>query len=179
MNKDVGQYFINLYKDVPSYIYLALLLFFFLVFVLLLLFYGIKKCWRLSMKTLLSEYICLLLCSTVLFRKYNECRKYDFQPFWSYMAIHEGKSQFMIENIMNVVVFVPVGLLLGCAYSNIRWLKVLLIGSGISAVIETLQYFLHRGFSEVDDLMHNTLGCIIGFGIYKSVQCICFKTQRF
>jgi len=29
---------------------------------------------------------------------------------------------------------------------------------------------LKRGFCEVDDVMHNSLGCLIGYGIYKLVR---------
>lgn len=28
-----------------------------------------------------------------------------------------------------------------------------------------------KGFSEIDDVIHNTLGCMIGYGIYKGVVC--------
>jgi len=65
---------------------------------------------------------------------------------------------------MNVVVFVPVGLMLG---SLLRvkgsWLVALLIGCSISITIETLQFWFVKGFSEVDDVMHNTVGCLIGW----------------
>lgn len=27
-----------------------------------------------------------------------------------------------------------------------------------------------KGFSELDDVMHNTLGCMIGYGIYSLVR---------
>ena len=64
---------------------------------------------------------------------------------------------------MNVIVFIPVGLLLGIAFKQMTWWKALLIGCGISAVIELLQFFLMRGFSEVDDVMNNTVGCLIGW----------------
>ena len=40
----------------------------------------------------------------------------------------------------------------------------------ISATIETLQFFLKRGFAEVDDVMHNMVGCVIGYGVYKLFQ---------
>lgn len=36
-----------------------------------------------------------------------------------------------------------------------------LIGCGISVTIEALQFFFMRGFSELDDVMHNTVGCLI------------------
>ncbi len=68
---------------------------------------------------------------------------------------------------MNVIVFIPVGMMLG---SLLRvkgsCLIVLLIGCSISVTIETLQFCFMKGFSEVDDVMHNTLGCLIGYGIY-------------
>ena len=46
------------------------------------------------------------------------------------------------------------------------WLVALLIGCSISITVEALQFWFMKGFSEVDDVMHNTLGCMIGYGIY-------------
>lgn len=39
----------------------------------------------------------------------------------------------------------------------------MLVGGGISLLIETLQFFLNKGFAEFDDVWHNTIGCVIGF----------------
>ena len=88
---------------------------------------------------------------------------------------------------MNVIVFIPVGMILGSllrvkgswskygswfkvkgsstseATKSMTWLIVLLIGCSISVTIEALQFCFMRGFSEVDDVMHNTLGCIAGY----------------
>ena len=77
---------------------------------------------------------------------------------------------------MNVVVFIPVGLLLSIAFKQVTWWKALLIGCCISVTIEALQFFLMRGFSELDDVMHNTLGCLIGFG-FMIILRIIFKTR--
>ncbi len=68
---------------------------------------------------------------------------------------------------MNVIVFVPIGLLVGWTIKNMNWKKVFFIGMGISFSIELLQLVFKRGFAEVDDLIHNTLGCMIGFGVYS------------
>lgn len=87
---------------------------------------------------------------------------YNFSPFWSYRAIENGKNDLLSENIMNVVVFIPVGLLLSCVSRRLKWWMGLLIGFGISLSIEFLQYVLKRGFSEFDDVIHNTIGCLIG-----------------
>ena len=71
---------------------------------------------------------------------------------------------------MNVVVFIPVGLLLGSAFKQMTWWKALLIGCSISIAIESLQFCFMKGFSEVDDVMHNTVGCLIGFGFYSLIE---------
>ena len=84
---------------------------------------------------------------------------------------------------MNVIVFIPVGMILGSllrvkgsstseATKSMTWLFTLLIGCGISVTIESLQFFLMRGFSEVDDVMHNTVGCIVGFMIVNGFRHI-------
>ena len=116
---------------------------------------------------MLLNYIFLLFCSTVFYRTTADYKKFDFTPFWSYKAIEEGADNLILENVVNVMMFLPIGFLLGCAFLNMRWWKALLIGCGISVSIEALQYFYHRGFSEIDDVMHNTLGCVIGLGVYK------------
>jgi len=119
---------------------------------------GFKTGLRYSVTLLLTEYIFLLFCSTVIFRTTGETRQYDFHPFWSY-----DRPDLLVENIMNVIVFIPVGLLLGIAFRSITWWKVLLIVCSISIAIEALQFCFMKGFSEVDDVMHNTVGCLIGW----------------
>ena len=65
------------------------------------------------------------------------------------------------------LLFIPVGLLLCCAFKQITWWKTLLIGCSISITIEALQFCFLKGFSEVDDVMHNTMGCLIGWFMVK------------
>lgn len=134
--------------------------------------YGSKRYGRCLSSLLLAEYVFLLYCSTVFIRESRVDRKCDFTPFWSYRAIEQGQIQLLPENIMNVIVFVPIGLLIGVGYANWSWWKVLGLGCLISISIETMQYIFKCGFSEVDDVMHNTLGCAIGFGIAKLMMII-------
>lgn len=91
-------------------------------------------------------------------------------PFWSYVAYFKGEDDSLLnENIMNVVVFVPVGLLAGLASRSINLLRALLIGLCISLSIEVLQFTFEKGFAELDDVMHNSLGCLIGYGISRII----------
>lgn len=138
--------------------------------VLILFCKDVKKGFRLVFLIALIEYITLIYSSTVFCRLSLPERKYDFHPFWTYNAIMDGENLYIGEILMNIVMFIPVGLLLGFAIKGLKWWQVLLIGGGISFSIEILQFVLMRGFSEIDDIMHNTLGCMIGYGIYSLVR---------
>ena len=163
MQDEFKQYIISLYKDIPQEVYEGLLSVFCLGVVLFIAFKGVRTGFRWSSFLLLIEYVFLIFCSTVIFRTVGATRRYDFHPFWSY-----SRPDLLLENIMNVIVFIPVGMILG---SLLRvkgsWLVALLIGCSISVTIESLQFFFLRGFSEVDDVMHNTVGCLMGWCMVK------------
>ena len=176
MKEQISEYVISLYRDIPMAVYEGLLSVLCLGVVFIIVCYGLKRRLKWIAGLLSVEYIFLIFCSTVIYRKGYEGAGYELSPFWSYTAIQEGRVELLTENIMNVVVFVPVGMLLCMAFKQMTWWKVLLVGCSISAVIELLQFFLMRGFSELDDVMHNTLGCLIGFGIISILRII-FKTR--
>ncbi len=138
---------------------------------------GFKKGVHYSLALLLLEYVFFIYSSTVLFRKAGKVPKYDFHPFWSYKAIREGRMDPLPENVMNVVVFIPVGLLLGMVFKGMTWWKALLAGLTISVSIESLQFLFMRGFSEFDDVMHNTIGCLMGFLSFQAFT-ILYRNKR-
>ena len=89
---------------------------------------------------------------------------------------------------MNVVVFVPIGILVGIVTLQKKKEKggwkiglALTLGVGfcISVSIEALQYFFKRGFSEFDDVFHNTLGCLIGFMIAAMIKGIWLLQKKY
>jgi glycopeptide antibiotics resistance protein len=171
MREQFRTYIVSLYKNVPTEVYEGLLSVSCLGLVVFVAWKGFKTGLRYSAILLLVEYVFLLFCSTVIFRATGETRQYDFHPFWSY-----NRPDLFVENIMNVVVFIPVGLLLGIAFKQMTWWKALLLGCSISVTIESLQFFLMRGFSELDDVMHNTVGCLLGYGIMTILRII-FNTR--
>ena len=123
--------------------------------------------------------IFLLISLTLLFRPLQEARTFDLIPFWSYRTVREGGHELLLtQMIINVVAFIPVGYLLGCVFGRIKWWKVLLIGGAFSLLIETLQFFLRRGFAEFDDVWHNVLGCMIGYGVYVGIAYLVKKVRK-
>ena len=131
---------------------------------------GIRKGLRYGLGLLLIEYVLLIYCSTVFFRNTGKLQ-YDFMPFWSYFSYFRGENdRLLAENIMNVVVFVPVGVMVGAVFRSMSWKKVLVIGMCLSVGIEVLQFVYRKGFSEVDDVMHNAAGCLIGYGLFSLMK---------
>lgn len=173
-------YWRSLFHDIPHELYLAGLMILIVLSVILVGMKGIRSGIRYSLGVLLAEYIALVYSSTVFFRAIRNRSDYDFTPFWSYAAYMNGKEpNALVENLANVIVFIPVGLLLGVAFRGVSWIKVLGIGCGTSVGIEMLQLIMKRGFCELDDVMHNTLGCLIGYGIYRLMyMCVISKTKR-
>ena len=79
-------------------------------------------------------------------------------PFHSYVEILKGNRQFLLENIGNVVLFIPLGVAL--KYGGMKDVKK--AGFFASLLIEVLQFTFALGTFECDDLIHNTLGVVIG-----------------
>lgn len=171
MWQDFLSYWDSLWRDIPLFVYESLGVVFCIGAVALLYLKGFKSGWRYVSGLLLAEYIFVLYCSTVIFRHVASKRSYDFSPFWSYRSYFRGEDTTLLgENIMNVLVFVPIGLLLGLSFRSMTWPRALLIGASLSVGVEALQFFFLRGFSEFDDVMHNTLGCVMGYALFRLIK---------
>ena len=110
--------------------------------------------------------LAILYCSTVIYRKDGVETGINLMPFWSYFAIMDGKEQMVLEKLLNVLVYIPIGFLCGIVFKEKKLKYTIIIGAVSSAMIEISQYAFGKGFAELDDVIHNTLGCLIGFGVY-------------
>ncbi len=160
MKEEFRTYIITLINDIPQSVYEGVLSILCIGIVVFLVWKG-KNAGRYIVRLALLEYTIMIYCSTVLCRVVQDSRGYNSIPFWSY-----EKPELFSENLMNTVVFVPIGLLIGFGFSKWSWWKTIGVGCIISISIEVLQFIFKRGFAEVDDVIHNTLGCVIGYGIY-------------
>lgn len=130
-----------------------------------------KKIWNSCIVSTLFLYLYWIYSKTLICRSYNEIQRHNFQPFWSYEAIvADGKDELLMENLLNILLFIPLGLLICFAYKAIKWWQVLLAGFCISISIEVLQFSLKRGFAEFDDIFHNMCGCLLGYLLYVALR---------
>jgi glycopeptide antibiotics resistance protein len=84
---------------------------------------------------------------------------------------YDNKREAAINIIWNICMFIPTGIILPILYPRLdRFWKVLLAGAGLSLVIEMIQLLFPGSVSDIDDLILNTAGVAIGYGIYKLVH---------
>ncbi|MGG0250564.1 VanZ family protein [Peribacillus frigoritolerans] len=80
------------------------------------------------------------------------------------------------EIIYNVLAFIPFGIYISMLKSNWSFLKRITVIAGVSLLFEGLQFIFALGASDITDFMGNTLGGIIGVGVYI-VFCKLFSTK--
>lgn len=124
--------------------------------------------WRILPAALLSIWLTAALWVTLLSRGETVVGDFQIVPLHSYQAVLSGGNQDILRsNFMNVVLFFPGGLLLEELLPSKWpfWARLLtttaLLGS-VSLAIELIQYFRMLGQAEIDDLIHNTLGALLG-----------------
>lgn len=120
----------------------------------------------------------LILAMTLSGREPGAERHFRLQPFWSYReAFFHGKTGLGIQIISNILLFIPLG---GMLPLNFRWFdrlrRAVLVCVLLSISIEIIQGVTGMGLCETDDMMGNTLGGALGFGIWKFWQCK-FRTK--
>lgn len=102
----------------------------------------------------------------------------NFIPFKSvidYLLNQENLAIGIIkDNVLgNIGAFIPFGFLISLIFNNrIRVKNTLIATFLLSLIIEGLQLITNLGIFDIDDLILNTLGGVIGFLIYRSIKNI-------
>ena len=147
------------------------------VFVIILLLFRVKTSYSIFVRQasfcLLMGYFFLVLCTTIFYREETFEKRYYLQPLWSYFHLY---NKLLAQVIMNVLLFIPIGLFVGGVLKKKYLWNAIGIGFLLSFFIELTQLISTRGVFSVDDIIHNTLGCVIGFlcfvACYKMVKRI-------
>lgn len=71
---------------------------------------------------------------------------------------------------MNVIMFMPIGMLLKFAFTRLQWYHVLVIGLLLSATIEDLQWTFKCRSCETNDLINNTFGSLVGYWFIRKIK---------
>ena len=117
------------------------------------------------------SYIVMILSAT-LFDRGQFFKESSIIPFmYSYKDAWIHASARAWRNIIfNILAFVPLGFLLPLGFKKLdRFWKVYCIGFLLTVLIECIQLFSGCGIFEVDDMINNLLGTMIGYGGYRLI----------
>lgn len=132
---------------------------------------------RIGLVCVLAVYIVVVLYVTLLrggigFGGFEY--RANFKPFSSYKeAWYNFSAQEWRNLIFNICMFVPFGFLLPICFGKIKraW-KIYLCGFGFALFIEVVQLITGRGVFETDDIINNTIGAMIGYGLFSVARLI-------
>lgn len=172
----ITNYMIEYDSGVPLTVIMGIVLFV-CVTIIVLYHYSIDsiKFLRNASWSILGGYLFFIFCTTILFRDPLESTKYTLRPLWSYSVLY---NKLLAQIILNVLMFIPIGFLLGICLKIRDLLKIVGIGCCLSLAIEIMQLITTRGIFNIDDIIHNTIGCALGYGVFKlcnSILTACTK----
>lgn len=92
-------------------------------------------------------------------------RLVNLRPFQEVLRAFRSRwSMFLL--LGNIGIFTPIGFFAGLLWRRPRWWKGLLAGFWGSFFIEVSQFFVGGRSSDIDDVLLNTIGAVLGYGIY-------------
>lgn len=167
---------IKIYDTTPQWLYVVLLL---VLCVAALVIFTRKGVIYIQLKRMLTvmfaEYLVLLLCFTIIFREESVDGDVRFIPYKNYLA---NNMQLLKDALMNIAMFIPVGFCTSVFLRQPKWLKITLLSATLSCCIELSQFVLSRGFCDINDVMNNMFGGLLGYWTYCLVKPVRSKLVR-
>ena len=112
------------------------------------------------------------------YRSYGAVRRYNLYPFKTIMNFlmnreKHGFHAVFINLAANIITFMPLGFFIAMSVRKPRrHVRVLRCCFIIIIAVELGQLVLNVGVFDVDDIILNMIGCILGLLVYKKVKRI-------
>ena len=113
----------------------------------------------------------LLLYELVTRVDVNSFAGVNLVPFKEIMRYDIGSKMFYLTIIGNIALFVPFGFIISTYIKPKKFFQIIVIPLIVSFTIEVVQLRIGRSF-DIDDILLNTIGCIIGYLIYLGFKSI-------
>ena len=97
----------------------------------------------------------------------DKIRSINFIPFHYDKEI--GAAFHLTEVIENFLIFVPMGIYLQMLMPKVKLYAKIMMIAGTSFLLETTQYVLAIGRSDITDVLTNTVGGLLGLIVYLMV----------
>jgi glycopeptide antibiotics resistance protein len=93
----------------------------------------------------------------------------NFVPLKTIIPLLTGRGNHLIAlvNLLgNIIPFMPIGLLAPLVFRSFSWWKALVLGVVTGLTCEVMEVIFRVGIFDVDDVILNALGVILGYAIF-------------
>lgn len=124
---------------------------------------GKNKQWWCIINAVVFVCAVLLILYMTIYSRSEAAKEAILIPFYSFILAREQPELYR-SMLMNIFLFVPIGLSLPFVLSKKKHsiIMTMITAFLFSASIEAIQYYFALGLCEVDDVIMNTLGAMIG-----------------
>lgn len=135
---------------------------------------------------LFIAYCIFIIYYTLLCRESGDEHRADLRLMWAYREMLTGHPEWKEDvgyNVKNILFFIPFGLWFPkkakppSVFKDKRWLLILTVGMLFSVIIEITQYVTCRGLCEIDDVLCNCLGSILGYWLLIAFRKVWTTTR--
>ena len=123
---------------------------------------------------LFALYCLFIVWFTILSREPSSNHEFEFTLFWAYRRFYTGGKhgrRLVIQNLQNVAFFIPFGVLMPVK----KWWAVCIAALTLSLSVEIAQYVGGYGLAELDDVICNVLGALLGYCIVLGLKRVVSK----
>ena len=113
----------------------------------------------------------LILFQLLTNTEMNASSGINIVPFTEILRYEVGSTQFYVNVIGNILVFLPFGYFVSSYIKATKVSHILLVTLITSFTIEFVQHYIGRSF-DIDDILLNVIGSIIGFLLYIGFTAI-------
>lgn len=132
---------------------------------------GILKHWRIGLFVL---YLCFILMSTVFSRKITN----PYRNVLTHFFFRSGDVKWNNEIIENVLFFIPYTVFFLLAFRPKKpWMAALIVSAATTCLVEFSQLILWLGDFQLADMLHNTIGGMIGCAGWQLAQILAEKKR--
>ncbi len=152
-----------------------MLIVFFVAIALLRFFYlqnhREKFCLHKEVSYLISILYIWLLFEILTNTETNSFSGFNLMPFREILRYKVGSTLFNYNVLGNILIFLPFGYLIGTYINPKKIWPVIITALGTSITVELVQFKTGRCF-DIDDIILNLLGSIIGYLLYIGLSAI-------
>ncbi len=141
---------------------------------------GIAIIRQLSYLALFFSALLIIFATLIIFNKITfnpEQHFLNLIPFKRFRDDVNVLKTVITEIVPNIIIFIPLGFFIPIVFKKMRKIyNTALIVLLVTFSIEFFQYFIGRK-SDIDDIITNLLGGIIGYGVFKSLNYLLYNKK--